>query len=225
MHWYAIRTAPGSQVPQREYWPEPTASALEGRARGKGYRMASSLNPERAAIETALERGGFTYYMPAEFVAVRNRHRKGTYELRRFALLKGYAFVTELDMGGFYRLADVPGVQGLIVDANGSPLPISSMEIHHLRMYEANSRAEAQAKVDKLQKTDERLLKEKRKNAVRNARKKLFPGRPVRLIWGDKVGHEATVAAWEDHDKVRVLVEGLEAASVTVPYEFLKAAE
>lgn len=225
MNWYAIRTSPGSQAPRREYWKEPSASALKGGMQGKGYRLASSLNPERSAIEDALERARLTYYMPAEFSAVRNRHRKGAYELRRFALLKGYAFVCELDGSAISRLSKVSGFKGLLTDPYGSPLPISSMDIHHLRMYEANSRAEAQAKVDKLQKADERALKEKRKAISKGARKKLFPGREVRLIWGDKVGREATVAAWQDQDKVRVIVSGLDGAEAIVPYEFLKAAE
>ena len=226
MTWYAIRTAPGAQQPTRERWAEPTASALDGRARGKGYRIASSTNPERSAVERALERDGFTCYMPAEFAAVRNRDNKGLYRLRRFALLKGYAFVAELSAADWRRLLAVPGVLGYVADSGGKAIAIDPMDIHRLRMYEANSRAEAQAKVDSLSRADERLLKEHRKTIAKAARKKLFPGRDVKLIWGEKVGREATVAAWHDHETVRVILHGLETAeTVTVPFEFLKAAE
>jgi transcription antitermination factor NusG len=221
MVWYAIRTKPGAQQPKREYWPEPSMSALEGHKRGKGYRMVSSTNPEMSAIEMVLEAKGVTFYMPAEFAVVRNRNHKGLYELRRFALMKGYLFVNDPDWS---KIIDAPGVQG-VVGNNGEPYPIGAMDLFRLRMYEANSRAEAEHKVKSLSTAGDRLEREQRKVIVRGARKKLFPGRSVKLIWGDKVGREATVQGWNDQDQVRVLLESLEAAgeTITVPYEFLKA--
>lgn len=223
MTWFAIRTKPGAQQPKREYWPEPSKSALEGHPRGKGYRIASSTNPAISAIETALEAKGFTFYMPAEFAVVRNRNHKNLYELRRFALMKGYMFVGDPDWS---RLMDVPGVQG-IVGIDGVPFPIGAMDLFRLRMYEANSRAEADNKARSLSGAVDRLAREQRKVIVRGARKKLFPGRSVKLIWGGKVGREATVQGWDDRDHVRVLLQSLEdaAETITVPYEFLKAAE
>lgn len=226
MKWFAIRTKPGFQVPQREYWTEPNASALKGKTRGVGYRMRSSVNPEQAAIETHLERAGFVHYMPAEFVAVRNRNKKGLYELRRFALLKGYAFVAEVDEAGWYRLLDVPGVHSVVADISGKALPIRSLDIHRLRMYEQNSRAVANAKVAALTKGSETQARRERKAISKATRKKLFPGREVKLIWGDKVGRDATVAAWQDEDFVKVVLKGLqEAETVTVPFEFLKTSD
>lgn len=222
MHWYAIRTKPGAQQPKREYWREPSVTALNGRARGKGYRMASSTNPEMSAIETALERKGITFYMPAEYAVVRNRHHKGLYELRRFALMKGWMFVCDPDWS---ELADVPSVQG-IASNNGTPFRIGAMDLFRLRMYEANSRAEAAHKAASLSEAGKRLEREKRKVIVRSARKKLHKGRSVKLIWGDKVGREATVQAWEDQEHVRVLLKSLDDAdeTVIVPFEHLKAA-
>lgn len=211
-------------MPQREYWPEPSKSALNGERRGKGYRIRSSVNPERSAIERALEEAGFTFYMPAEFAAVRNRRKAGLYETRRYALMKGYAFVAEINDLNQRRLLDVPGVRGIVASDSGHPYVISSTDLHRLRMYEHNSRHEAQAKVARLSGNEENAIRAKRKVAIRGARKKLFPKREVKLIWGDKVGREATVQAWRDQDQVEVLLSSLDAApeTITVPYEYLK---
>ncbi len=225
MNWYAINTTPGAQLPQREYWVEPTAAGLKGWQHGKGYRIASSTNPERSAVELALEAKGITFYMPAEYLAVRNRHRKGLYELRRFALLKGYAFVTEIDSDeGWARVLDTPGVRG-IISSDGRPFPISAMDIFRLRMFEANSRAAAEYTVKLRTRNEARDGRKGNKKAAKAARQKLFPGRQVKVLWGDKVGREATVAAWHDEEHVRVMVSQLDAATetVTVPFAFLKA--
>jgi transcription antitermination factor NusG len=222
MHWYAIRTKPGAQQPKREYWLEPSKSALDGHVRGKGYYLASSVNPALSAVEMALEEKGFTFYMPAEFTAVRNRNHKGLYEVRRFALMKGYMFVNDPDWS---KLMSVPGVQG-VVGNNGDPFPIRPMDLFRLRMYEANSKALAVSEAKSLSTAGERLTREQRKVIARSTRKKLHPGREVKLIWGNKVGREATVQAWEDQDHVRVLLQSLDAAAETivVPFEHLKAA-
>lgn len=221
MTWFALRTAPGAQRPKREYWPEPSQSALSGHRRGKGYRMASSTNPELSAVETALEAKGFTFYMPAEFEVVRNRKFTGLYELRRFPLMKGYLFVNSPD---WFRLMKIPGVQG-IVSNGGDPFPIEAMDLFRLRMYEANSRAEAVQKAKSLNGAGDRIEREKRKLIARATRKKLHPGRVVKLIWGNMVGRDATVQAWEDQEHVRVLLQSLDAANeIVVPFEHLKAA-
>lgn len=224
MAWYAARTIPGAQQPQREYWPEPSASALKGSPRGKGYRIATSLNPEQSAVERALERAGFVHYMPAEFVAVRNRHKKGLYDVRRYALMKGYVFIGEMRENDWQRLLDVPGIRSVVTDLDGYPYPINMLDIHRLRMYEHNSRQEATAKAKKLAMDDEKTRQAKRKIALKGAKRKLFPGRDVVLIWGDKTGREATVQAWHDQDQVRVLLRNLDASleTVSVPYNFLK---
>jgi len=223
-NWYAVRTMPGFQAPHRERWPEPSESALKGQTRGRGYTIASALTPDRSKIEANLDIAGFVHYMPAEYMAVRNRKKSGLYELRRFALLKGYIFV-ELSDWDWLRLYEVVGVRG-VVDNCGQPFAISALDLFRLRMYEQNSRAVAQAKADSLSKAGERLEREKRKGIIKGAKKKLFPGREVRLIWGDKAGHEATVQGWDDQDQVKVLLDSLEAATetITVPFEFLKAA-
>ena len=219
MTWYAIRTMPGAQMPKREYWAEPAERSR------KGYHIRSGIASDYSAVELALKDAGFTYYMPVEFTAVRNRHNRGVYELRRFALLKGYLFVAELADEDWPRLMAVPGVSG-VVGYHGKPFPIGALDLFRLRMYEANSRAEATAKAAGLSTAVERLAREKHKIVVRGARKKFFPGREVKLIWGGKVGREATVQAWDDQDKVRVLLESLNAVPevITVPYEFLTAA-
>lgn len=227
MKWFAIRTKPGSQVPRRERWKEPSASALKGHTQGRGYRIVSSTNPERSGIEDALAAKGFTFYMPAEFVAVRKRDKKGLYEMRRFALMKGYAFIlgagTDEELA---RLRKIRFVQGVVANEFGRPYAIGSMDMFRLRMYEQNSRAEAVAKVAALSKNVERQARDKKKAIAKAARKKMFPGREVRLIWGDKVGRDATVAAWADQENVRVILQGLdESETITVAFEFLKTSD
>jgi len=223
--WFAIKTMPGFQTPNRERWSVPSVSAIDGHARGRGYTMASGLDPSRSKIEANLDAAGFIHYMPAEYRAVRNRQKAGVYELRRFALLKGYMFVEIANDAGWYRLYDVVGVQG-VVDNCGKPFAISPIDLFRLRMFEQNSKAAAKASAESLSKANERLQREKRNHVIRGARKKLFPGREVRLIWGDRIGRDATVQAWNDQDQVRVLLNNLEAAAdtITVPFEFLKAA-
>lgn len=226
MTWYAIRTTPGSQAPRRERWVEPSASALKGQTRGKGYRIASSIDPERSAIEMALETAGIVHYMPAEFAAVRNRHRKGLYELRRYALIHGYAFVSEMEMDAQWaRLLAIPGVKDVVMTADGKPYPIDAMDIFRLRMFEAHSRAAAADLAKRLSAHEEREGRKAAKKAAKAARKKMFPGRAVRLIWGREVGRDATVTAWQGEEHVKVLVQKLDGAdkTVTVPYGFLKS--
>lgn len=230
MAWYAIRTYPGAQQPKREYWTETENENGNPVGGKKGYRIISGIASDHSAVELALKGAGFTYYMPAEFAVVRNRHKPGLYELRRFALLKGYLFVADLADGDWPRLVGapgipgVPGIQGVVANC-GTPFAISPMDLFRLRMFEQNSRAEAQAKADSLSKAEERLSREKRKLIARNARKKLHPGREVKLIWGDKAGRDATVQAWADQENVNVILASLDAAqeTITVPYEFLKA--
>lgn len=222
-NWYAIRTMPGFQAPHRERWPEPNASALQGKQRGRGYVVVSAITPDRSKIEANLDDAGFVHYMPAEYLAVRSRKKASVYELRRFALLKGYIFV-ELTDADWYRLYDVPGVRGAVENC-GQPFVIGALDLFRLRMYEQNNRAVAVARVESLSRAGERLEREKRKTVIKGARKKLFPGRDVKLIWGGKVGHDATVQAWDDDGHVRVLLGNLEAGeTITVPFEHLKAA-
>lgn len=222
--WYAVRVMPGFQAPHRERWPEPNASARQGKQRGRGYTIASAITPDRSKIEANLDDAGFVHYMPSEYMAVRNRKKASIYELRRFALLKGYIFV-ELADQDWYRLYDVPGIRGVVENA-GQPFAINALDLFRLRMYEQNNKAVANAKAASLSKANERIARSKREGIVRGAKKKMFPGRDVKLIWGDRAGREATVQAWEDQDKVRVLLDSLEAATetITVPFEYLKAA-
>ena len=224
MTWYAVRTLPGAQVPKREYWA--IKEHEDGKPIGgkKGYRVVSGVASDYSAVELALKDAGFTYYMPVEFSVVRNRHKKGLYELRRFALLKGYVFVSELEDGDWPRLGSTAGIRDVVMN-NGKPYPISTMDIHRLRMYEQSSRANAVAEAKAKSISEDRQIRNDRKNASKQARKKLFPGREVKVLWGDKVGRDATVQAWQDQDMVRVLISQLDALqeTVTVPYEFLKA--
>ena len=131
MTWYAIRTYPGAQMPQREFTVETTRSA-------KGYRITPSLNASVSAIERALADAGFVHYMPSEKRLIRDRRRTDLWKARRFALLTGYVFIK--GPCNFLRLQEVPGVAG-IVGCAGQPLPIALTDILVLRTAEALSEA------------------------------------------------------------------------------------
>lgn len=134
MTWYAVRTMPGAQHPQREYAVEPTGSK-----RGKGYRIVPSLNPNVSAVERALREAGFVCYMPVEKRLIRDRRKPDLWKARRFALLLGYVFVK--GPCNFYRLIEVPGIAG-IVGTNGDPKHVDLMDILMLRKMEAESESE-----------------------------------------------------------------------------------
>lgn len=133
--WYAVRTAPGSQKPQREYVVEPTTLGKDGKPMGKGYRITPSLDPRWSAIEKALSDAGYTFYMPAEKRLVRDRRHTDLWKTRRFALMVGYVFVR----GPFVRdhLLDVPGVSGIVANAEGRPLAVHLNDILKVRAVEA----------------------------------------------------------------------------------------
>lgn len=126
--WFAVRTVPGSQKPQREFEVEATRSR-------KGYRITPKLNPGISAVERALTRAGFIHYMPAEKRLVRDRKHTDLWKPRRFALLVGYVFV--LNPSDFRRLEEVDGVAHVVKDVKGVPLRIDLLDILRLRQAEA----------------------------------------------------------------------------------------
>lgn len=154
MTWYAVKTLPGAQLPQREYAVEKTRSK-------KGYRIVPSLNPNMSAVERALSDAGFTYYMPAERRLMRDRLRPYVWKSRRYPLLIGYVFVRDAHWG----VLDVPGVSG-IVAFEGEPMPIDFLDL--LKVWEAEVGAlinfqedsrQARQAIRKAAKTDPSLQK------------------------------------------------------------------
>lgn len=132
MTWYAIRTVPGSQKPQREF-------VIEKTERGKGYRIVPSLNPNYSAIELALSKAGFVYYMPAEKRLQRDRRKPYLWKSRRFALMVGYVFVREPH--DWRALLDTPGVAGVVADMGGSPRAMQLAEMLKIRSAEGAAEA------------------------------------------------------------------------------------
>lgn len=162
--WYAVRTEPGSQKPQREYCVEPTTIDKNGKARGKGYRIVHNLNLNMSAIERALVDAGFECWMPAEKRLVRDRRHTDLWKVRRFALMVGYVFVKEPP--DFGKLTSVPGVSGVVSDGYGRPLSIDFLDILAVRAAEAEADVEfdrrsrlARQTLRKNAKTDPRLKK------------------------------------------------------------------
>lgn len=157
--WYAIRTVPGAQKPQREYVVEKTDSK-----RGKGYRITPSLNPNLSAVERALTQNGFTHYMPAEKRLVRDRRHTDLWKVRRFALIVGYVFVHRPH--NWRLLEATAGVQDIVKTAEGVPLAIGLLDILMLRTAESEAEVEfdrqsrsARQKVRRRAKEDPRLKK------------------------------------------------------------------
>lgn len=156
-NWFAVRTVPGSQKPQRLFELEKTKSK-------KGYRITPSLNPNISAIELALQQRGFEVWMPSESRLVRDRRHTDLWKPRRFALLVGYVFVH--DPSDWARLKATEGVLGVVEDFKGKPLPIVWDDILMLRGVEAKSEGEflqacrsARQTLRKKAKTDPRLDK------------------------------------------------------------------
>jgi hypothetical protein len=153
--WYAVKTAPGAQLPQREYQVETTRSS-------KGYRIVPSLNANISAVERSLKENGFTFYMPAEKRLVRDRRRTDLWKVRRFALMVGYLFVK--DPHDWLLLSETPGVAGVLRSAEGRPLEIPIEEILMVRAAEAQAEVEfdrasrvARQKLRRKAKADARL--------------------------------------------------------------------
>jgi len=133
--WYVVKTVPGAQKPQREYTVETTPRKDDGALRGKGYRIVPSLNPNQSAVERSLSIAGFVHYMPAEKRLIRDRRHTDLWKVRRFALLVGYVFV--LNPRSFEDLADVPGVAGVVSNADGNPFRVNLLDILTLRRAES----------------------------------------------------------------------------------------
>lgn len=222
MTWHALRTAPGAQMPQREYAVETTRSA-------KGYRVIPSLTPGVSAVERALTNADVVHYMPAEFKVVRNRKKTGIYELRRFSLLPGYVFVHNvtdwLSLLGDRQNPDalgVPGVAG-VVSINKVPMAISVVDIIALRTIEARSKTKADREVAALNSSETAGLVTASNKALKQAKRRISAGQRVRIMWGAQAGREATVLGWDDQQQLKAIVDNLEAAGeVTVPYDMVK---
>jgi hypothetical protein len=160
-NWYAIRTVPGAQKPRREFHVEMTGRP-DRKPRGKGYRIVPSLNPNLSAIEKALNDSGFDCYMPAEKRLIRDRRHTDLWKVRRFALMVGYIFVR--DPHDWSELKKVPGVAGIVQNADGNPLALDILDVMAIRAAEAKAEADfdtqsrnARQNLRKKAKTDARL--------------------------------------------------------------------
>lgn len=139
MTWYAIRTTPGAQQPQREFVVEKTSLGKDGKPRGKGYRIVPSLNPNVSAIERVLTDAGFIHYMPVQKRLIRDRLKTELWKARRFPLLLGYVFIK--GPCNFFALQELPGVAG-IVGTRGKPMAVDVVDILMLRTKEAEAESE-----------------------------------------------------------------------------------
>lgn len=163
-YWYAVRTVPGAQKPQREYQVELTAANKNGNRRGKGYRIVPSLNPNMSAVELSLARAGFEFWMPSEKRLVRDRRHTDLWKVRRFALMVGYVFVKQ--PSSFTKLEKVNGVAEVVKGGDGNPMAIDFLDILAVRAAEAEADVEfdkrsrmARQNVRRRAKEDPRLKK------------------------------------------------------------------
>lgn len=201
MTWYAIRTLPGAQMPQREYSVETTTLGADGRPRGKGYRIVPSLNADVSAVERALKDAGFAHYMPVERRVVRDRKKAHHYTTRRFALILGYVFVEDIE--DWPTLEAVPGVAG-IVGTKGRPLPIPGKDIELLQEAEEIAEKRCQAHLQRIEEAAQRL--------TRNRRKGKFPsGSTIHIVKGALATKQATIVGTDREGRLKALVHGLDA--------------
>lgn len=220
--WFAIRTAPGAQMPQREYIVEKPSEInpdMTGFGRN-GYRITPSLNPKMSAVERALNDIGVQHYMPADFRVIRNRKKTGVYELRRFALLPGYVFV--YNVTDWLTLREAPGVAG-IVGIDGVPLKISIVDIIALRSFEAKSQAKADKEVAAMNSSVKADAVNTASKALKAAKRRFSAGQRVKILWGSAAGREATLAGWDDKQRLQAIVDGPDAAeTVSVAFDAIK---
>jgi transcription antitermination factor NusG len=195
-------------MPQREYAVETTSTGEDGRARGKGYRIVPSLNPNISAVERSLSNAGFIHYMPIEKRLVRDRKKTDLWKPRRFALLLGYVFVQ--DVSRWKDLEETPGIAS-VVRSRGIPMPIRIEDILLLRTMEAEADQHF-----------ERLVEEKAAKARQLTRKKaarVFPaGSLVEITKGHAEGRYATMVGPGRKGQLKVLIASLE-AEISVPMD------
>jgi transcription antitermination factor NusG len=218
MTWYAIRTSPGAQMPQREYAVEKTSDPDDAKKRGKGYRIVPSLNAKMSAVERALNDIGVQHYMPAEYKVVRNRKKTGIYELRRFAMLPGYVFV--YGVMDWLTLRDAPGVAD-VVAIDGVPLQVSIVDIITLRTIEAKSQAKADREVAQVNSSAKADAVRASDKALKLAKRRISSGQRVKVMWGAQAGREATILGWDEQQQLKAIVDNLESA-VSLPFDTVK---
>lgn len=199
MTWFAIRTLPGAQLPQREYQVEPTMLGANGRPRGKGYRIVPSLDPDQSAVERALSNAGFAHYMPVEKRLVRDRRKTDLWKGRRFPLLLGYVFVQ--DVTDFRTLEETAGVAG-IVGTKGEPIAIPEGDIAMLRGEEAKAEEKYLWEVQRREEAARRV--------TRNKAKILFPvGSRVLITKGIAQGRTAHVIGTDRGGRLKAFTDSL----------------
>lgn len=227
MAWYAIRTSPGAQVPQREFAVEKTAVRKNKRGEqiNKGYRIVPSLNPKVSAIENALIAAKIDHYMPADFKVIRNRKKTRGHIIRRYPLLVGYVYVRISNDADWYKIGskELSCVVAGRVENNGKPLEISVVDILALRTIEGRKQMEADRELHKRTSAAKAELVKTASKALSAAKRRINPGVRVKVQWGKLAGREAIVQGWEDQERVRVIAEGLENSQVmAIPVDTVK---
>jgi hypothetical protein len=92
-----------------------------------------------------------------------------------------------------------------------------------LRTVEAKSEARADRDILKITSQATSAERKAAAKALAQAKRKLVPDKVVKILWGDAVGRQATVAGWGDGNMVKVILDKLEAAdAVLVPYDTLR---
>jgi transcription antitermination factor NusG len=206
--WFACRTAPGAQQPQREYAVESTSLGSDGRPRGKGYRIVPSLDPNVSAVERSLSNAGFSYYMPVEKRLVRDRKNTRVYKPRRFALLLGYIFVKDVE--DFRKLEETAGIAS-VVRSQGKPMPILGKDILMLQSMEAIAEEKYRQLVEQREAAERRVS--------RRAAAGMFPaGSLVSITSGHAKGMHGLAGLPDRGGRLKVFIASLE-AEVSVSME------
>jgi len=213
-----LRLLPGSQSPRRRFEVENARKTVQN---PKGYRIVTSLDPRVSAIERELSERGISCFMPAEFRAVRSRTKANLWTMRRNALLPGYIFVS-----GNAEWRSIPGVFGLLHDADGNPLLLSAIDMMSLRTAEANSEAAAEHYIEQQRREAVTGLSKSARRSLKLAKRRFVPGSKVRILWGKEAGRDAVVQGWSDAGKVQTIIERLDAAEVVdLPHDFIRRSD
>lgn len=188
-------------MPQREYAVETTALGKDGRPRGKGYRIVTSLDPDISAVERSLSNAGFIHYMPIEKRLVRDRKKTNLWKPRRFALLLGYVFVKDVE-----RWADLEATPGVasVVRSQGRPMAIRGDDILMLEGMEAEAEARYRQAFEQREAAERRVTRKKAAT--------LFPaGSHVHILKGHAEGRSGFAVGPARDGRIKVLLGMMEA--------------
>lgn len=153
-------------------------------------------------IVDELQARGLDAYSPMEQRWKRTSNRRSV--KRTSALIPGYLFARVDTAADFHAIKIVEGVQGLIGDGEGNPLPLPYEQIEPFKA------AETLGQFD----------------FTTSKRVDFRPGEPIRLVHGAFKGYVGQIAKAPSEKRVQILLSMFgRASTMTVPVDHLEPAE